>query len=232
MRAVLIAVCLAAALAACERRPEQSQAAPAAVQAPAPDYPYERVQAITWDDAAGGFAFEGQLLAAGRLWRFDDGPQGFYGQGAAVSFSPLAGTRVTNTVHDALIRTPDGLALDGSRFNLLLIRLGREADGPPWDGSVHWITEAHGEHDDFHAKPFMGAAPALNETVILAYDMAHPVRGGADWVTSMIRQIRLDTDDGAGGRFILRQMALVENPAPARLRPLAAAASASAAGLR
>ena len=75
--------------------------------------------------------------------------------------------------------------------------------------------------------------------MILAYDMAHPRFGGDDWTKSLIDQIRLDTDDGAGSRFRLREIAIVENPDPDVLkappRPAVASApatTAEAAGLR
>ena len=123
------------------------------------------------------------------------------------------------------------------------LRLTRQTQAEPWDGSLYWSTDTHGEADAFHTKPFLGEAPALNETVILAYDMANPLKGGDDWTKSLIDQIRLDTDDGAGSRFRLREIAIVENPAPdvlkAAPRPKKAAVAApatpttaKAAGLR
>ena len=156
------------------------------------------------------------------------------GQGASITFSPIDGTHLTNDVFDALLRSAQDLAVDGSRFNLVLLRLSRVANGPPWDGSLYWSAAAHGEIDGFHAKPFLGAVPTLNETVILAYDMARPVKGDDDWLKSMIAQLRIDTDDGAGGRFRLRQLAIVQNPAPERLRapPPAARPSMPSTGLR
>ena len=77
----------------------------------------------------------------------------------------------------------------------------------------------------------------MNETVILAYDLTRPTRGGGDWQQSLIQQLRLDTDDGAGGKFLLREIAVVRNPASDRLRapdppppkPPAAAPAAPAA---
>ena len=69
----------------------------------------------------------------------------------------------------------------------------------------------------------------MNETVILAYDLTRPTRGGSDWQQSIIQQLRLDTDDGAGGKFLLRQIAVVQNPASDRLRAPEPAASAPGA---
>jgi hypothetical protein len=217
MKSALVPLASALALflvAGCDRKPEPTPAAAAAVAAA----PFERREPITWDDAAGVFIYAGAPLTAGRLWRFEDGPQGFTGAGSTLTFSPLDGVHLTNTAYDSLLRSPDALALDGSRFNLVLVRLGRVNNGPPWDGSLMWSTAAHGEAGGFMTKPFLGGDPALNETVVLAYDMAHPRKGGDDWIKSVVRQIRIDTDDGAGGRFILRQIAIVQTPAPAALR--------------
>jgi hypothetical protein len=91
------------------------------------------------------------------------------------------------------------------------------------------MTPQHPEQDAFHTKPFLGQAPAVNETVILAYDMANPLKGGDDWTKSLIDQIRIDTDDGAGSRFRLREIAIVENPAPDVLKAPPRAAPATPA---
>jgi hypothetical protein len=213
MKPAWIIVALTLALAAC------NPAAPSPTTSrPEAALPYERAGEFLWDEEAGAFLFESRPLIAGRSWNFDQGVQALTGQGATVTFSPINGTQVVHDVMDAMVRSPDGLGLNGARFNLVLIRLGREAAGAPWDGSLFWSTDAHGELDAFHAKPFAGSDPAVNETVILAYDMTQPVKGGTDWTTSVVRQLRFDADDGAGGRFRIRQMAIVENPAPERLR--------------
>ena len=139
-----------------------------------------------------------------------------------------------------LTAAPPPAALTGLRIHCDVADAGnfvcatRETGTPP--RSLYWMTPQHPEQDAFHTKPFLGEAPALNETVILAYDMANPLKGGDDWTRSLIDQIRLDTDDGAGSRFRLREIAIVENPDPAVLkappRPEPAAPTAKAAGLR
>ena len=230
-RISLAALAVVLALAACDRKPAPAPAQTLAA-APASDtLPHERAEPVRWDDALGAFTFEGKPLTASRLWRFDDGPQGFGGT-VAVTFSPLDGTHLSNERFDPQLRSPTGLALDGAQFNLVLVRLSRLANGPPWDGSLFWVTAGHDAADAFHAKPFLGAEPGVNETVILAYDLTRPTKGGSDWLQSVIQQLRLDTDDGAGGKFLLRQIAVVQNPASDRLRapdPPRPAAVASAA---
>jgi len=246
-RAPLVLICAALMLAGCDRvsallgaKPPEKAAAPAAVD---PNPVRERSGPVRWDEGFGAFWYNDAPLNAARLWRFDAGAQGFSGGGLELTTAPLQGLQVVNRLPDAQLRSPPGLAIDGARFNLVLVRLTRLSDAPPWDGSLYWITADHPEQDTFHTKPFLGAAPALNETVIMAYDMAHPLKGGDDWTKSLIDQIRLDTDDGAGSRFRLREIAIVENPAPdilkaapraARATPPAPAAesAAKAAGLR
>jgi hypothetical protein len=214
----LTALAVVLALAACDRKPAPAPGQTLAAAGPVdPSLPHERAEPVTWDDTQGAFTFEGRPLTAGRIWRFEDGPQGFGGT-VNITFSPLDGTHISNEIFDPQLRSPTGLALDGARFNLVLVRLSRMANGPPWDGSLFWVTDAHDANDGFHAKPFLGAEPGPNETVILAYDLTRPTRGGSDWQQSIIQQLRLDTDDGAGGKFLLREMAVVQNPASDRLR--------------
>lgn len=193
----------------------------------------ERAEPITWDEGFGAFWYNGGPLSAARSWNFDRETHGFLG---AVTLSTgINGTELANRLPDSFLRSPSGLGVDGSRFSLVLVRLTRLSDAPPWDGMLAWTTAAgHPEEAAFHTKPFLGDAPQINETVILAYDMANPKRGGDDWTRSIIDQIRIDTDDGAGSRFRLRQIAIVENPDPAKLKapPWPAAKTAAAAGLR
>ena len=92
------------------------------------------------------------------------------------------------------------------------MRLTRTRAGADWDGSMFYTTAAHGEGGGFQAKPVAGADPALNETVVLVYDMTRLTDGGDDWTTSLIDQIRLDTDDAGGGAFTVHQVAVTENP--------------------
>ncbi len=210
---------------------------PAAVD---PSAARERAEPVRWDEAFGAFWYNDAPLNAARMWRFDTGPEGFSGGGADIVAVPLEGVQVVNRTLDAQLRSPSGLGIEGARFGLVLVRLTRLTAATPWDGSLYWMTADHSEADAFHTKPFLGADPAVNETVILAYDLIRPLKGGDDWVKSVIDQVRIDTDDGAGSRFRLRQIAIVENPAPDVLKALPraprsgppAAAASKAVGLR
>ncbi len=222
VRAPLALICAALLVSGCDRiaqvgamlgfkPPEKAAPAPAPVDANASR---ERTEVVRWDEGFGAFWYKDAPLNAARMWRFDTGPQGFSGGGIDLTASPLQGLQVVNRLADAQLRSPNGLAIEGARYTLVLVRLTRLSDAPPWDGSLYWMTADHPEQHAFHTKPFLGDKPGVNETVILAYDMASPRMGGDDWTRSIIDQIRIDTDDGAGSRFRLREIAIVENPDP------------------
>lgn len=171
-----------------------------------------RPQAITWNADQDVFELAGKPLKAGRLWTFDGSTEGFVLTGGGVLPGAPVGLEVQNNHADPKLRSPRGLALDGSRYSLVLVRMTRTQPGGAWDGAIFYRTADHGESGEFQAKPIDGADPALNETVVMVYDMASLKNGGEDWTMSQIDQIRLDTDDQAGGGFVIHQIAVTENP--------------------
>lgn len=171
-----------------------------------------RAQAVVWNESAGRFESAGKPLKAGRLWTFDGSTEGFVLSGGSALPAPGSGLALKNVEFDPVLRSPKGLGIDGERHSLVLVRLTRHTPGAAWDGNLFYATAAHGESPAFRSKPVEGAAPGVGETVVLVYDMARPRKGGDDWTTSMIDQIRLDTDDQAGGTFTVHQIAVVENP--------------------
>jgi len=102
--------------------------------------------------------------------------------------------------------------LDGGRDALIIVRLTRVRAGERWDGSLFYTTSDHRESEKYKGKAPKAANPGLNETVTLVYDMHKLRRGADDWKMSRIDQFRLDLDDGPGGAFILRQIAIAERP--------------------
>lgn len=213
MRRLLIAAALAAilpTLSACDQPAAWARAA--TPPEPAKTIGHVRSQTVAWNERAGRFEVNGAPLKPGRLWTFDGTTEGFVLTGGEVLPAVPVGLDVRNGAGDPMLRSPKGLELDGSRYSLVLVRLTRTRAGADWDGSMFYTTANHPEAGDFQAKPVAGAAPALNETVVLVYDMANPKRGGDDWTNSLIDQIRLDTDDAAGGEFKVHQIAVTENP--------------------
>ncbi len=172
----------------------------------------ERQGPYAWDAQAGVFTFNGQPLKAGRLWTFEGSTDGFVMAGGEVLPDEARGLRLAARAFDSVLRSPSGLALEGARFNHVLVRVTRLSQAPDWDGTLHYVTAAHPEAPGFMARPLQGAEPKVNETVILAYDMRHLTKGGEDWVASEIERIRLDFDDAAGGEFLVHQVAITEAP--------------------
>jgi hypothetical protein len=177
----------------------------------------QRPQVVTWNDDAQRFEINGAPLKAGRLWTFDGSTEGFVAAGGEVLPASPLGMDLRNAEVDPTLRSPKGLALDGSRYSLVLVRLTRTRAGADWDGTIFYSTANHGEGGDYQAKPRDGGDPAVNETVVLVYDMANLKTGGDDWTSSLIDQIRLDTDDQAGGGFMVHQIAVTENPGASAL---------------
>ena len=191
--------------------------AQAAATPPAEIAAKPRPQAITWNADEDVFEIAGAPLKAGRLWTFDGSTEGFVLTGGGVLPGAPVGLEIQNNHPDPKLRSPRGLALDGSRYSLVLVRMTRTQPGAAWDGAIFYRTVDHGESGDFQAKPIDGADPGLNETVVMVYDMTRLKSGGDDWKMSQIDQIRLDTDDQAGGSFVIHQIAVTENPGPEAL---------------
>lgn len=204
------AAAIALTLSACDQPAPWARAATA--PEPAKIALNQRSQVVAWNDNAQRFEINGAPLKAGRLWTFDGSTEGFVAGGGEVLPASPTGMDLRNGGTDSMLRSPKGLGLDGSRYSLVLVRLTRTRAGADWDGSIFYSTAAHGEAGEYHAKPRDGADPAVNETVVLVYDMANLKKGGDDWTNSLIDQIRVDTDDQAGGGFVVHQIAVTENP--------------------
>jgi hypothetical protein len=212
----LLPLALVLALTACDQpAPRTIKRAPVpqpSLPVDKPVAPTTRAQPITWDASDGTFRLGATPLKSVRMWTFDGATDGFVLTGGLTGLAQNAGLRLSNQAPDPALRSPRGLEINGARGSLVLVRLTRKQASPAWDGSLYYSTAGHGESQGFFAKPVMGGSPAVNETLILAYDMAHPTGGGDDWTTSLISQIRLDTDDSPGGAFVIRQIAVTENP--------------------
>jgi len=221
----LIALSLAAVLlASCDRKAETPAAlAPAGPAAPAT----ERAASVRWNPTAGAFEMGGVPLRTAKLWTFDGSTDGFTGVGSQLA--PADGQGLAVTIADPTVRSPRGLAIPGGQYPLVIVRLTRVGAGEAWDGALYYSTAAHGEGINWLGKPVDNEAPKLNETVTLVYDMRRQAQGGPDWTQSVIDQIRLDIEDRPGGRFVIHQVAIAENPNPPPADPAAAAPAADQA---
>lgn len=196
-----------------DRPPAQPVRVAQAVSASPPSA--ERAQSVRWNETAREFEFEGQPLKAAKLWTFDDSTEGFVVTGGDARLTSGSGLSVVQSEPDPILRSPSGLNVDGSANTLVLVRLTRAAPGQEWAADVHYTTANHGESADYVAKPIQGVNPAVNETTVLVYDMAHLKKGGADWTQSIIDQLRFDFEDAPGGEFLVRQVAIVRLPSSA-----------------
>lgn len=168
----------------------------------------ERPAPITWNGETGGFELAGKPLRTVRLWTFDGSTEGFTARESEVL--PADGPGLHVRMRDPTLRSPRGLAIDGSVYSLVLVRLTRLKAGGAWDGALYYATPLHGESAQFFGKPLQGADPQVGETTLLIYDMRHPAAGGEDWRTAEIDQVRLDLEDKAGGEFLIHQVAIAE----------------------
>jgi len=212
----------AVVLASCHRKAEEAQA-PAAPPVAAES---ERTSPVHWNAAAGAFELGGKALKTVKLWTFDGSTDGFTALGTRIA--PAAGQGITVTIADPTIRSPKGLNVPGQQYALVLVRLTRVQAGSGWDGALYYSTANHPETINFLGKPLSGANPKVGETTTLVYDMSRQALGAPDWSQSTIDQIRFDIEDKPGGVFVIRQVAIAENPDPAALAPMAAPAAAPA----
>lgn len=182
----------------------------AACEAPAPPAPpapiVERPGAVAWNAEARAFELAGEPIRAVKLWTFEDSTEGFtVSAGEAL---PAEGGGLRVDLQGPSLRSPRGLAVDGSVYSLVIVRLTRLKAGGSWNGALYYVTPDHPESGEFFSKPVLGGDPAVGETATLVYDMARQTVGGEDWKTSLVDQIRLDLEDQPGGAFVIRQIAI------------------------
>lgn len=205
----LAAALAVALLASCGRPADKAYA-------PSPAGPLvERPGPVRWNAATGGFELNGKPLRTVKLWTFDGSTEGFTAVGSKITPAPGQGIEID--VADPTIRSPRGLNVPGGQYPLVLVRLTRIAPASVWDGALYYTTAGHPESIGFFGKPVSGANPKVGETTTLVYDMSRQTVGGPDWMQSTIDQIRIDLEDQPGGVFLVRQIAMANDPDPAAL---------------
>jgi hypothetical protein len=218
IRSAFLLATAAVTLSACDEpapRYRKNQA-PAPAAAGPPPAPAERAGPVAWDDARQAFVMNGRPMKAARLFTFDNSTEGWTaGGGVVLKPAKGGGLSIANFAADPILLSPKGLAIDGAHNPLVVIRLTRLAPGAAWSGAIFYLNAAHGPTEQFHGKPADRKDPAVNETVTLVYDMSQLTAGGRDWTNSTIDQLRFDTDDAGGGKFLIRQIAVTDNPAVA-----------------
>ncbi|HEX2800546.1 MAG TPA: hypothetical protein VHN73_00630 [Phenylobacterium sp.] len=199
-----------ALLAGCDRA-AQKPMAPAASGGPTT----ERAGPVQWNTTTGAFELNGRRLKTIKLWTFEGSTEGFTAVRSKIT--PDLDQGLSVQIVDPTLRSPKGLNVPGAQYPLVLVRLTRTAAGEAWDGALYYSTAAHPEASTFFGKPTPATPPAVGETVTLVYDMGRQTVGAPDWIQSNIDQIRLDIEDKSGGAFVIRQVAIAENPQAATL---------------
>lgn len=223
-----LALLALAALAACdqparrERRlaprpvPAAQPGAPVAVGPVAPGaprrFPDDPPSPVQWNPGRNAFEFNGRPLRAEKVWTFDGATDGFVAVHGDVLPADGAGLSFRVGGRDSILRTPRGLNVAGANRSLVLVRLTRTGAAKRLDPTVYYSTPAHGEAQGYNAKPVFGGHPRLNDTVVMVFDMHRLASGGDDWKTSTIDQVRFDFDEGPGGTFVIRQVAIAQDP--------------------
>ena len=238
-RALVVALLATLSLAACDRPAQRAmrrtpppvpipastevEAAPARTLAH--KFPDDPPSPVLWNPGKNAFEFKGRPLRAEKVWTFDGATDGFVATHGDVLPADGAGLSLKVGGRDAILRTPRGLNVAGANRSLVLVRLTRTGAVKRLDPTAYYSTAAHGESPAYFAKPAFGGHPRLNDTVTMVFDMHRLSAGGEDWKTSKIDQVRLDLDDGAGGAFVIRQVAIAQDPgdlfpaAPAPVKP-------------
>jgi predicted phage tail protein/uncharacterized coiled-coil protein SlyX len=130
--------------------------------------------------------------ALGANWNFDGSLDSWFGQNAAVGI--VAGTymRVTSSSSTNPIFARGALAIDGSLFNLVRMKITRRTNTTTdWIGAMYYATAGHGVSSSYYK---IAANPnlAANQSAIVEWDMSTLTAGGTDWTTSLINTIRFD----------------------------------------
>ena len=165
--------------------------------------------AVAWDAVGGRFRIDGHPVETLAAWDFAaEGGGRLLPVNARLLGVPGQGVAVADTGPDPSVRTPGVLRLPGAQADLVIVRLTRVTPTPTWDGMLYYSTDRHGETARFALRPAGGRPPPAGAPAILVYDLAAAGPVGRDWRKSVIEQIRLDLDVGAGGAVVIHQIVL------------------------
>lgn len=190
------------------------------------DFPDDPPSPVTWNAGKAAFEVNGRPLRAEKVWTFDGATDGFVATHAEVIPADGAGLALKIGGSDTILRTPRGLNVAGANRSVVLVRLTRTGAAKRLDPTLYYSTAAHGEGQSWFAKPVFGGHPRLGDTTTMVFNMHRPAAGEGDWKSSIIDQVRLDLDDGPGGAFVIRQVAIAQDPGdlfPAQPAPPVAA---------
>ena len=233
LAALTLAACDRSAVRVEKRAPKPVAAVPLGtpISPPKPHaFPDDPPSPVTWNAGKAVFEVNGRSLRAEKVWTFDGATDGFVATHAEVIPADGAGLALKIGGRDTILRTPRGLNVAGANRSVVLVRLTRTGAAKRLDPTLYYSTAAHGEGQSWFAKPVFGGHPRLNDTTTMVFNLHRPAAGEGDWKSSVIDQVRLDLDDGPGGAFVIRQVAIAQDPGnlfPALPTPPAAAKAES-----
>ncbi len=143
-------------------------------------------------------------FSAVRAWTFQGTTDGCVAQGATLTASASSVT-LASTGGDPILITGGALGISGANFSRVRARLRRLA-GSSWQGTVYYITDAHGVSESYTKT--IADQTAAGAWVVLEWDMAALTAGGADWTSATIQQLRLDLGNSAADVFELDWIAV------------------------
>ena len=187
-----------------------------------------QVSASTARDRAAESASNASYLDVGAAFTFANTVDGWGAVNGSLSPSPTGALFIPSGTDPQLIR--NGLAILGARYTRVIVTLTRTKvrTSGGWDGTLYFSTDSHGISSSF--RQTVTRDPALGERTELTWDMPALTNGGADWLTSTIRSIRLDLDNGPGGEFTIHNVRVVgsDTAAPAKSASAAATSASNA----
>jgi hypothetical protein len=148
---------------------------------------------LTWtppgDDTVVGVKFEYAVMPGATFYGFDTDadPEGWTGLNAT---NVVAGGSLTHTAsaNDPILVSPSGLALDGSVYPVIRMRLRRLA-GSDFEGTIFWST---GSGINYSKSVTMSAPAGIDGGfVVVEWDMSTAAGTGDDWVGSTIDQFQI-----------------------------------------
>lgn len=186
--------------------------------------------------AVDALALQISLLSAGvgggfdpaNTWYFDATSEGWSVAGATLSWAQGEIT-ITSTGTDPQL-TVGSLNILGTAYDVLKMRVKRVA-GSGWQGDAYFSTAGGGGHSfsDSYKETLADPGEALDDWMVLEWNMSALSAGGTNWKDSTITGIRFDLGNSSADVFVIDWIAVGRNAPPASVASLLAEQLARAA---
>jgi uncharacterized protein YmfQ (DUF2313 family) len=144
-------------------------------------------------------------------WHFIGAVQGWTVANATLTPGTTSATLLATAADPILRRTIKACA--GSKYRYVVVRFRRLVAGT-WEGSVQYVTPAHGESASYAKTIAEPAEWSTGAWAIVAWDMHALTAGGNDWLNSFITGLRLDFSSANGSSVEIDWIALSEYSNP------------------